>query len=92
MIDKYKELSENLSVLVNIIIEFDSSKDDYKKPDIRAYQIKLSNLAKIIDGQVKEDTLKFINIVDEYLANPQKNNYAFLIEKAIKLNNDLWEL
>lgn len=92
MIDKYKELSENLSIIINLIKEFETSKNDYKKPDIRAYQIKISNLSKIIGDKVKEETQKLNDFIDEYLSNPKKNKFLHLIEEAIKLNNDLWEL
>ncbi len=92
MIDKYKELSENLSIIINLIKEFETSKNDYKKPDIRAYQVKISNLGKIIGDKVKEDTQKLNSYIDEYLSNPKKNEYSLLIEEAIRLSNDLWEL
>jgi len=92
MKDKYKELSDNLSIIINLIEEFEISKNDYKKPDIRAYQIKISNLSKIIGNKIKEDTQKLNDNIDKYLSNPQKDKYSFIIENAINLNNDLLEL
>jgi hypothetical protein len=92
MIDKYKELNESLTAIINLIKEFEISRNDYKKPDIRAYQTKISNLGKIIGNKVKEETQKLNDYIDDYLSDPQKNKYLYLIEEAIKLNNDLWEL
>lgn len=92
MQDKYKELSESLTIMINLLKEFELSKDDYKKPDIRAYQIKISNLGKVINDKVKKETEKFNNLIDEYLADPKLNKYSILIDEAIRLTNDLWEL
>jgi hypothetical protein len=91
MRDKYKELTENLSIIINLLKDFNLTKDDYKKPDIRAYQVKISSLAKIINNKILEDFKILDDIVDEYLANPIEDNYLKVIDSATKLQNDLWE-
>ena len=92
MKNKYKELAENIGVIVSLVKDFELTKNDYKKPDIRAYQVKISNLANIIGGLVKEDTEKLNYYIDAYLSVSNKEKLASLIDKAINLTNDLWEL
>lgn len=92
MVDKYKELFDNLTIIINLLKEFESSGNDYRKPDIRAYQVKASSIAKIINSKVKDDMQKLNDDIDEYLSNPEKSKYLKLIDNAIILQNDLWEL
>jgi len=92
MDDKYSELADTLTDLINILVEFKKTKNDYKKPDIRAYQMKISSLAKIIGNTTLKHTQKLLADVDEYLSNPLKEKYNSIIKDAIKLQNDLWEL
>jgi hypothetical protein len=92
MEDKFNELANTLTDLINVLEEFEKTKDDYKKPDIRAYFIKILALAKIIGNTTLEHTQKLSEDIDEYLSNPQKEKFVSLINDAIKLQNDLWEL
>ncbi|NGX43894.1 MAG: hypothetical protein K1060chlam3_00050 [Candidatus Anoxychlamydiales bacterium] len=92
MEDKFSELANTLTDLINILEEFEKTKDDYKKPDIRAYQIKISSLAKIIGNTTLRHTQKLLDSIDEYLSNSQKEKFSSLIKDAINLQNDLWEL
>lgn len=92
MIDKYKELSETLSIIMNLLKDFHESKNDYLKPDIRAYQVKISNLSKTIGDIVKDEAQKLNSLIDEYLSKPSNDKFSNLIIEAIKLNDDLWEL
>ncbi|NGX51935.1 MAG: hypothetical protein KR126chlam5_00225 [Candidatus Anoxychlamydiales bacterium] len=92
MEDKFSELANTLTDLINILEEFEKTKDDYKKPDIRAYQIKISSLAKIIGNITLRHTQKLLDSIDEYLSNSQKEKFSSLIKDAINLQNDLWEL
>lgn len=92
MTDKYKELAENIGIIINLIEEFEITKNDYKKPDIRAYQVKISSLGKIIGDKVKEDTETLNNFIDAYLSDPHGRKVSIIIEKGINLINDLWEL
>ena len=92
MTDKYKEASTSLDFLVSLLQEFEITKNDYKKPDIRAYQNKLTTLGKIINSQVLKHIEKLNDDIDIYLANPKKDKYQKIIQDAIKLKDDLWEL
>ena len=68
MEDKFSELANTLRDLINILEEFEKTKNDYKKPDIRAYQIKISSLAKIIENTTLKHTQKLLDAIDEYLS------------------------
>jgi hypothetical protein len=92
MIDKFKEISSTLNIIINLLKEFDHSKDDFKKPLIRSYQQQLLSLGKIIDDSLLEKTTKLSNDIDLYLSNPKKKEYLKLIDDAVNLNNSLWEL
>jgi len=92
MKDKYKELSETLSTIMNLIDEFDDSKNDYKKPDIRANQVKLMNLGKIIGNTTLKHITQLNSDIDLYLSDPIKENFSKVSTNAIVLKNDLWEL
>ncbi len=92
MEDKFCELANALSDLINALKEFEKTKDDYKKPNIRAYLVKISSIANIIGNTTLLHTQKLLADVDKYLSNPQKEMFFSLINDAIKLQNDLWEL
>jgi len=91
MEDNFKKLARALSDLIIILEEFEKTKDDYKKPDIRACLVMLS-YAKIIGNTTLKHTQKLADDIDMYLSDPQKKKLTFLIEDAIKLQDDLWEL
>ncbi|HEU64191.1 MAG: hypothetical protein KR126chlam4_00391 [Candidatus Anoxychlamydiales bacterium] len=92
MKDKFSELANTLTDLINILEEFEKTKDDYKKPDIRARQVKILSIAKIIGNTTLKHAQKLLDDIDVYLSNPQKEKFSSLIKDAIKLQNDLWEL
>ncbi|NGX34202.1 MAG: hypothetical protein K1060chlam1_00552 [Candidatus Anoxychlamydiales bacterium] len=92
MEDKFSDLANTLTDLINILREFEKTKDDYKKPDIRAYLVKMLSLAEIIGNTALIHTQKLLDDVDDYLSNPQKEKFSALINDAIKLQNDLWEI
>lgn len=92
MEDIFKDLAASLNTIINLLKDFDSSKNDYIKPDIRANQIQMLSFAKIIGNTVLSDTQKLNSDIDEYLSNPQDEKFKTLIHDATKLQNDLWEL
>ncbi|MFA6118825.1 MAG: hypothetical protein WCT85_04780 [Parachlamydiales bacterium] len=92
MIDESKELSDTLDELINLLTEFEETKDDFKKPLIRSYFQKISSLGKIIDNNVLGEVEKLSEDIDLYLSNPQKKAFLMLIDAAINLKNNLWEL
>lgn len=92
MEDKFKDLSGSLSDLMNLLIDFDKTRNDYKKPDIRANLVKMLSLGKIIGNTTQIHTEKLNSDIDEYLSNPSKQKFSSLIKDAINLQNNLWEL
>lgn len=92
MEDNFKKLARALSDLIIILEEFEKTKDDYKKPDIRACLVVMLSYAKIIGNTTLKHTQKLADDIDMYLSDPQKKKLTFLIEDAIKLQDDLWEL
>ncbi|NGX28876.1 MAG: hypothetical protein K940chlam1_01064 [Candidatus Anoxychlamydiales bacterium] len=92
MKDKYKELSLNLDNIINSLKEFKETKNDFKKPDIRAYQVQMLNLGKVIGSPVLKHVTNLNDDIDEYLSEPLDKKYLNLIGDATRLKNDLWEL
>ncbi|NGX63490.1 MAG: hypothetical protein KR126chlam6_00902 [Candidatus Anoxychlamydiales bacterium] len=92
MEDIFKDLSDCLNTIINLLKDFDLTKDDYKKPGIRANQIKMLSIAKIIGNKVLSDMEKLNSDIDEYLSNPEETIFKKLIHDAVNLQNDLWEL
>ena len=92
MSDIYKDLSNSLDTIINLIKEFNETKNDFKKPDIRAYQVQMMNFAKVIGKNVLKHVLNLNDDIDEYLAKPLDGKYQDLMHDAVKLKNDLWEL
>jgi len=92
MEDKFTELSDVLLEIINLLQEYQKTKDDYKKPLIRSYQVKLLNLGKIINTEVFIHAQKLNDDIDEYLANPDEKKHKLLLQDAVDLKNNLWEL
>ena len=92
MKDQYKELCLSLDNIISLLIEFKETKNDYKKPDIRAYQVQILSLGKIIGNTVLKHVENLNSDIDEYLAEPLDGKYQNLIDDATLLKNDLWEL
>ena len=90
MEDIFKDLSACLNTTINLLKDFDLTKDDYKKPDIRANQIKMLSLAKIIGNKVLSDTEKLISDINVYLSNPEENIFKTLLHYSVNLQKDLW--
>jgi len=92
MIDKYCELSDLIKDTINLLKVFHDTKDDFKKPLIRANQQKIISLGKIINSSIKEKTFKLADDIDEYLANLKNDCFLNLMHDATQLNNSLWEI
>jgi len=92
MEDIFKDLRACLNTIISLLKDFDLTKDDYKKLDIRANQVKMLSIAKIIGNKVLSDTEKLNSDIDEYLSNHEDNIFKKLLRDAVCLQNDLWEL
>jgi hypothetical protein len=92
MEDICKELSNVLENLVQVLDEFKTTFNDYKKPDIRAYQSKLLTLAKLIDKNTQIKAEKLNQDIDLYLSKPIDEKINFIIKDALYLQKDLFEL
>ncbi len=92
MIDEYKELSDCLLNIMNLLQEFDRTKNDYIKPKIRSYQVQAVHLSKIISGKVKIQVEKLIQDMDTYLSKPENKRYLLIVDDAVALQEALVEL
>ncbi|MBN2480090.1 MAG: hypothetical protein JXA94_07675 [Parachlamydiales bacterium] len=92
MEDIYQKLEDCLEKIVSFLKEFEDKKDDFIKPNIRAFQVELIHLSKIISKKIFQHANKLSNDIDVYLSNPKKGIFLSLINDAINLQNDLWEL
>ncbi len=93
MSDKYKELSDCLSEIIGQVNEFKKSYNDYIKPLIRANLVLMLKIGKIIGDKVAEDVVALNEDIDLFLnQNDNTDLYKSLIEDAVNLKNELWEL
>ena len=92
MQDLYKKLHITIGTIIDYLKEFDNTKNDLIKKKIRPYQVEMVHLSKVIGGNIQKLSQKLSDDIDIYLSIHDKEKFLKLIEDAIKIQNNLWEL
>jgi hypothetical protein len=92
MLGDFKNLENALDDFILKIKEFEKTKNDFLKKDIRAFFNKINHLSKILLDTTKIDASNILNALDLYLAENSEIKYKNLIHLCLKLKEDILEL
>jgi hypothetical protein len=92
MLGDFKKLENALDDFIFKIKEFEKTKNDFLKKDIRVFFNKINHFSKILLDTSKIDASNISNALDLYLAENTEMNYKNLMHLCLKLKEDLLEL
>ena len=88
--DKFEELSDSLSKLVDDLKGYEKNVSKKMNEKIIADLETMSNLCKVLGGVVEKDFNGLRNDVKSFLNNPKDIDKVMLM--CVELKNQLWEL
>jgi hypothetical protein len=88
----YKNLENSLDDFILKIKEFEKTKNDFLKKDIRAIFNKIEHLSKILLDTLKIDANDISDALDLYLAENSEINYKNLMHTCLKLKENIIEI
>ncbi|NGX55975.1 MAG: hypothetical protein K1060chlam5_00209 [Candidatus Anoxychlamydiales bacterium] len=92
MNDEYKELIDTLNNFIEKLEEFNKTKNDYLKLDIRAIGNKIDHLSKILSDNIAMDSNIMFEKLDLYLSTTLDEDYKKLLLQLTKIRKKLFEL
>ena len=92
MNDDYKKLSNSLLKIMLLLENFYKSKNDEIKLNIRPLQTHIVSISKGINEHFEKKAAKLSSDIDNFLSYPPKITYEKLIEDALKLQEELFEI
>ena len=84
--DHYENLIERLNFFVEYLRKYEKGQDE----DLLKTMKKINEIAYFVDGKILADTNDLKDKLNEFLLGETVKEEV--LEKAVKLRNDLWEL